>query len=188
MRVAFYARVSTHDQQTLPLQLDAMRAYAAHRGWDLAVSKLFFRCHLHKASRHATLAGRLDSAHGIRLRADLILEQFRLQNVSAVTMLWRIQSLTNFASHPAVKRREFTQHLLGLIGRRFKIAPARLKCLLLVVKAISGARVKHPAQVAGAFSKSKCSSAARPIASSSFPAISDCKPAMIAGHSRSSFT
>ncbi|HUQ94507.1 MAG TPA: recombinase family protein, partial [Bryobacteraceae bacterium] len=37
MRVAFYARVSTHDQQTLPLQLDAMRAYAAHRGWDVAL-------------------------------------------------------------------------------------------------------------------------------------------------------
>ncbi|HUQ92155.1 MAG TPA: recombinase family protein [Bryobacteraceae bacterium] len=37
MRVAFYARVSSHDQQTLPLQLDAMRAYAAHRGWNVAL-------------------------------------------------------------------------------------------------------------------------------------------------------
>ena len=26
-RVAIYARVSTHDQQTLPMQLEAMRAY-----------------------------------------------------------------------------------------------------------------------------------------------------------------
>src|SRR5690348_11652036 len=33
MRVALYARVSTHDQQTLPLQLAAMRNYVATRGW-----------------------------------------------------------------------------------------------------------------------------------------------------------
>src|SRR6516225_8999259 len=33
MRVALYARVSTHDQQTLPLQLAAMREYVAKRGW-----------------------------------------------------------------------------------------------------------------------------------------------------------
>src|SRR5580692_919738 len=36
-RVGLYARVSTHDQQTLPLQLRAMREYAAKRGWTIAV-------------------------------------------------------------------------------------------------------------------------------------------------------
>ena len=30
-----YARVSTHDQQTLPLQIRAMREYAAKRGWTI---------------------------------------------------------------------------------------------------------------------------------------------------------
>ena len=35
-RVALYARVSTHDQQTLPLQLEAMRTYAERRGWHIA--------------------------------------------------------------------------------------------------------------------------------------------------------
>ena len=34
LRVGLYARVSTHDQQTLPLQLDAMRAYVAQQGTD----------------------------------------------------------------------------------------------------------------------------------------------------------
>lgn len=34
-RVSLYARVSTHDQQTLPLQLDSMRSYAARRGWSI---------------------------------------------------------------------------------------------------------------------------------------------------------
>lgn len=33
LRVALYARVSTHDQQTLPLQIRAMREYAAKRNW-----------------------------------------------------------------------------------------------------------------------------------------------------------
>lgn len=33
MRVGLYARVSTHDQQTLPLQREAMQTYVASRGW-----------------------------------------------------------------------------------------------------------------------------------------------------------
>jgi DNA invertase Pin-like site-specific DNA recombinase len=36
LRVGFYARVSTHDQQTLPLQIRAMREYAGKRGWTIA--------------------------------------------------------------------------------------------------------------------------------------------------------
>ena len=36
LRVALYARVSTHDQQTLPLQIRALNEYAAKRGWTIA--------------------------------------------------------------------------------------------------------------------------------------------------------
>jgi putative DNA-invertase from lambdoid prophage Rac len=36
-RAGLYARVSTHDQQTLPMQLAAMRDYARKRGWTVAV-------------------------------------------------------------------------------------------------------------------------------------------------------
>jgi len=36
-RVGLYARVSTHDQQTLPLQMRAMREYVSRRGWTIAV-------------------------------------------------------------------------------------------------------------------------------------------------------
>ncbi len=35
MKVGLYARVSTHDQQTLPLQLKAMREYAKKRKWAI---------------------------------------------------------------------------------------------------------------------------------------------------------
>ena len=34
-RVALYARISTHDQQTLPLQIRTMREYANRRGWQI---------------------------------------------------------------------------------------------------------------------------------------------------------
>ena len=37
LRVGLYARVSTHDQKTLPLQLFAMRDYAKKRSWAAAV-------------------------------------------------------------------------------------------------------------------------------------------------------
>jgi putative DNA-invertase from lambdoid prophage Rac len=36
-RAGLYARVSTHDQQTLPMQLAAMRDYSRKRGWNIAV-------------------------------------------------------------------------------------------------------------------------------------------------------
>jgi hypothetical protein len=36
-RVGLYARVSTHDQQTIPLQNPAMREYATRRGWKIAL-------------------------------------------------------------------------------------------------------------------------------------------------------
>jgi putative DNA-invertase from lambdoid prophage Rac len=37
VRAGLYARVSTHDQQTLPLQLVAMRNYVTKQGWKTAL-------------------------------------------------------------------------------------------------------------------------------------------------------
>jgi putative DNA-invertase from lambdoid prophage Rac len=36
-RAGLYARVSTNDQQTIPLQIRALREYAARRGWIIAL-------------------------------------------------------------------------------------------------------------------------------------------------------
>ena len=36
-RAGLYARVSTNDQQTVPLQIRALREYAARRGWTVAL-------------------------------------------------------------------------------------------------------------------------------------------------------
>jgi putative DNA-invertase from lambdoid prophage Rac len=38
-KVGLYARVSTHDQQTLPMQLSAMRTYAKRRGWKVSLEE-----------------------------------------------------------------------------------------------------------------------------------------------------
>src|SRR5271169_6324596 len=37
LRAGLYARVSTNDQRTLPMQSRAMREYAARRGWTIAL-------------------------------------------------------------------------------------------------------------------------------------------------------
>src|SRR5215475_14370265 len=37
LRAGLYARISTHDQQTLSLQRRAMRDYADRRGWAIAI-------------------------------------------------------------------------------------------------------------------------------------------------------
>ena len=37
LRAGLYARVSTNDQQTIPLQIRALREYAARRGWTIAL-------------------------------------------------------------------------------------------------------------------------------------------------------
>lgn len=38
-KVGLYARVSTHDQQSLPMQLSAMRNYAKRCGWKVALEE-----------------------------------------------------------------------------------------------------------------------------------------------------
>ena len=37
LRAGLYARVSTNDQQTLPMQIRALRDYAARRGWNIVM-------------------------------------------------------------------------------------------------------------------------------------------------------
>ena len=39
LKVGLYARISTHDQQTLPMQLSAMRTYAKRRGWKVVIEE-----------------------------------------------------------------------------------------------------------------------------------------------------
>ena len=37
MKAGLYARVSTHDQHSLQMQLEALRSYADQRGWEIVL-------------------------------------------------------------------------------------------------------------------------------------------------------
>ena len=56
-RVGLYARVSTNDQQILPMPSRAMRDYAARRGWTITVqSEIARRLEIGRTSVRRVLA------------------------------------------------------------------------------------------------------------------------------------
>ena len=57
MRAALYARVSTHDQHTLAMQMDAMHEFATRRGWMVtdAVEEIASGAKDHRPKRQALL-------------------------------------------------------------------------------------------------------------------------------------
>jgi putative DNA-invertase from lambdoid prophage Rac len=72
LRVALYARVSTHDQQTIPLQMRAIREYAAHRGWRIALQ-----------------VKEIGSGASQREKREQLLEAARRRQVDVV-LVWRL--------------------------------------------------------------------------------------------------
>ena len=67
-----YARVSTEDQQTIPLQIRAMREYAARRGWAVAVQ-----------------VKEIGSGASQRERREKLLEAARRREIDVV-LVWRL--------------------------------------------------------------------------------------------------
>lgn len=72
MKVALYARVSTHDQQTLPMQLKAMRVYAKKRGWKIK-----------------TEIQEIGSGAKTRPKREELLRQARRRDIDAI-VVWRL--------------------------------------------------------------------------------------------------
>jgi putative DNA-invertase from lambdoid prophage Rac len=72
MRAGLYARVSTQDQQTLPLQTRAMRQYAVRRGWAVAVE-----------------IKEVGSGASQRERREKLLEAARRREIDVV-LVWRL--------------------------------------------------------------------------------------------------
>jgi DNA invertase Pin-like site-specific DNA recombinase len=71
-RVGLYARVSTHDQQTIPLQTRAMREYATRRGWRITLQ-----------------VKEIGSGASQRERREKLLEAARRREVDVV-LVWRL--------------------------------------------------------------------------------------------------
>jgi DNA invertase Pin-like site-specific DNA recombinase len=72
LRVGLYARVSTHDQQTIPLQSRAMREYATRRGWRIALQ-----------------VKEIGSGASQRERREKLLEAARRREIDVV-LVWRL--------------------------------------------------------------------------------------------------
>lgn len=72
LRVGLYARVSTQDQQTIPLQMRAMREYAARRGWKIALQ-----------------VKEVGSGASQRERREQLLEEARRREIDVV-LVWRL--------------------------------------------------------------------------------------------------
>ena len=68
LRAGLYARVSTHDQQTLPLQIRALREYAAKRGWTIVAQIKEVGSGASQRERRETLL-----ASAIRREIDVVL-------------------------------------------------------------------------------------------------------------------
>ncbi len=71
-RVGLYARVSTQDQQTIPLQTRAMRDYAARRGWTIVMQ-----------------VKEIGSGASQRKRREQLLEAARRREIDVV-LVWRL--------------------------------------------------------------------------------------------------
>jgi putative DNA-invertase from lambdoid prophage Rac len=83
-RAGLYARVSTNDQQTLPMQSRAMREYAARRGWTITVQ-----------------VREVGSGAAKREARDKLLEAARRREIDVV-LVWRLdrwgRSVTDLAT------------------------------------------------------------------------------------------
>lgn len=72
LRVGLYARVSTQDQQTIPMQTRAMREYATRRGWRIALQ-----------------VKEIGSGASQRERREQLLEAARRREIDVV-LVWRL--------------------------------------------------------------------------------------------------
>jgi len=71
-RAGLYARVSTNDQQTIPLQMRALREYAARRGWSIALQ-----------------VKEVGSGASVRHLREQLLEAARRRKIDVV-LVWRL--------------------------------------------------------------------------------------------------
>jgi len=73
MRVALYARVSTHDQHTLAMQMDAMHEFATRRGWTVI----------------ATVEEIASGAKGSRPKRQALLKAARQRQLDVI-LVWKL--------------------------------------------------------------------------------------------------
>lgn len=98
MDAALYARVSTTDQQTLPMQLEAMREYAAKRGWKVK----------HEIEE-------IGSGAKTRPKREELLKLARRRKVDVI-IVWRLDRWGRSLADLVVSLRELTDLGVGFVS------------------------------------------------------------------------
>lgn len=98
MQVALYARVSTHDQQTLPMQMEAMRDYAKKRGWKITDE-----------------IQEIGSGSKIRSKREELLKQARRRQIDVI-IVWRLDRWGRSVSDLIGSIRELTDTGVGFVS------------------------------------------------------------------------
>lgn len=98
MRVAIYARVSTQDQQTLPLQIEAMRKYAESRHWTIVQEVEDIR-----------------SGVAERRNRELLLKSARRKEIDAI-VVWRLDRWGRSLADLILSLKELSELGVGFVS------------------------------------------------------------------------
>lgn len=98
MNVSLYARVSTHDQQTPPLQLAQMREYVVKRGWNV----------IHEIEE-------IGSGAIARPKREELLKEVRRRQVDAI-IVWRLDRWGRSVSDLMATIRELSDLGVGFVS------------------------------------------------------------------------
>jgi putative DNA-invertase from lambdoid prophage Rac len=98
LRAGLYARVSTHDQHTLSLQLAALRTYAAQRGWSIV-----------------TEVQEVGSGAIQRPKRELLMQAARRRDVDAV-LVWRLDRWGRSVADLLLTLQELNQLGVGVVS------------------------------------------------------------------------
>jgi DNA invertase Pin-like site-specific DNA recombinase len=97
-KAAIYARVSTHDQRTLPIQIQTLKRYAKDRGWKVVIEI------------RDTASGAID-----RPRREEILRAARRREIDAV-IVWKLDRWGRSLIDLMASLRELTELGVGFVS------------------------------------------------------------------------
>ena len=93
-----YARVSTQDQQTIPMQTRALREYATRRGWTIALQ-----------------VREIGSGASLRERREKLLEAARRREIDVV-LVWRLDRWGRSVTDPLATLQELEHLGVGFVS------------------------------------------------------------------------
>lgn len=98
MRVGLYARVSTYDQHTLPLQVEAMQSYVHHRQWEILLS-----------------IEDIESGTKSRPKRETLLQAARKREIDAI-LVWRLDRWGRSSTDLILTLQELSDLKIGFVS------------------------------------------------------------------------